>query len=445
MTPCLCGESTAVCSIERRPLPHPHPGERLIDILKDLARPGLALLVCLLAALPARAGQAGDFTAWLAALRQEALSRGVSAAVLDAALGDIQPLPKILELDQRQPEHQDTFLDYLERRVTPERVEQGRKLLHQHRKLLTRLSRRYHIPPSLLVAFWGLETQYGQDLGNYPVPAALATLAFDTRREGFFRAQLLAALDILQAGHVAPAQMTGSWAGAMGQMQFMPSTFQDYAVDADGDGRKDLWRSLPDAFASAAHYLHRLGWRERERWGREVRLPPRFDWRLAHPDTRKSATAWRALGVRQADGKPLPRSALQGAIVLPQGHAGPAFLVYRNFSAILDWNRAVNYALAVGHLSDRLLWGRPLRTGAGADQRGLSRDELLELQRLLSQRGFEPGAVDGVPGAQTKTAIRRFQGQAGLPADGYPSLVLLERLRGEAGSPPAGRPDRPSP
>lgn len=352
-------------------------------------------------------------------------------------------MPKLLELDQSQPEHRETFLDYLERRVTPERVDEGRKLMRQHRKLLARLSRRYHIPPSLLIAFWGLETQYGQSLGNFPVPAALATLAFDTRREGFFRAQLLAALDILQAGHVAPAQMTGSWAGAMGHMQFMPSTFQSDAVDADGDGRKDIWRSLPDAFASAAHYLHRLGWREHERWGREVRLPAHFDWRLADADLKRSTAAWRALGVRQADGKPLPKSALKGAILLPQGHSGPAFLVYRNFSAILDWNRAVNYALAVGHLSDRLLWGRPLRTGAGADPRGLSRGEVLELQQLLMQRGCEPGAADGVPGAQSKAAIRRFQGQVGLPADGYPSLALLERLRGDAAA--SCQPARPGP
>ncbi len=378
------------------------------------------------------------------------MSRGVSETVLDAALGDIELIPKVLDLDQRQPEFLDTFLNYLDRRVTPERVEEGRKLLQEHSQLLADISGRYGIPPSLLVAFWGLETHYGQYLGNYPVPAALATLAFDARRSDFFRAQLLSALDILQAGHIPPAEMTGSWAGAMGHLQFMPSTFQAYAVDADGDGKKDLWHSLPDAFASAANYLHQIGWRERELWGREVRLPPDFDWRLARPDIKKPVTAWRALGVTQADGTPLPQSELKGAILLPQGHTGPAFLAYRNFSAILNWNRSINYALAVGILSDQLLCGTPLQGNEDTDNQRLSRDDVLEIQQQLIQRGFEPGEADGVLGAQTRAAIRNFQDQAALPADGYPSFTLLERLReggreSMASSPSSSPPDEQNP
>ena len=354
-------------------------------------------------------------------------------AILDAALGGVEPIERVLELDRRQPEFVDTFLNYLNRRVTPERVAEGRALLLQHRTLLRDIGKRYDIPPSLLVAFWGLETHYGQFLGNHPVPGALATLAFDNRRAAFFRAQLLDALDILQAGHIAPQDMKGSWAGAMGQVQFMPSTFQAYAVDGDGDGRKDLWGSLPDAFASAANYLHQLGWNSGERWGREVRLPKGFDWSLANPETSQRIRDWRALGVTQADGKPLPRADMKGAILLPQGHAGPAFLVYDNFRVILTWNRSINYALAVGLLSDQLLGLPPLQTGGDADNRRITTQEVQALQEQLQRLGMDPGEADGVLGSRSKAAIRDYQRQAGLPVDGHPSMALLEHLRQATG------------
>jgi len=373
-------------------------------------------------------------------VRQEALGRGVGQAILDAALGNVEPIPKVLELDQRQPEFTDTFLNYLDRRVTNERVAEGRRLLHKHGKLLKRIARQYGIPASVLVAFWGLETHYGKHLGSYAVPAALATLAYDNRRGAFFRAQLLDALDILQGGHIAPETMKGSWAGAMGHVQFMPSTYKAYAVDGDGDGRKDLWRSLPDAFASAANYLNELGWRSGETWGREVRLPKGFDWALAGPDVKKTVAAWRALGVTQADGRPLPRLAtMTGAILLPQGHTGPAFLVYRNFDALLTWNRAIPYALAVGYLSDRLMGLPPLRNGLDADNRPISRQEAQALQEHLLRLGLDPGPADGVLGTRTKTAIRDYQRQTGLPVDGHPSVGLLEHLRQTVAGPGAPR------
>jgi len=393
-----------------------------------------ALLITLATSCQA---QAPDFSAWLEGLRQEATARGVSQGVLDAALGNVQPLPRVLELDRRQPEFTDTFLNYLDRRVTPERVEAGRKLLRTHGPLLNKIARKYGVPPHVLVAFWGLETHYGTVLGSHPVPAALATLAHYPRRAGFFRAQLLDALDILQAGHIEPQAMVGSWAGAMGHLQFMPATFQAHAVDQDGDGRKDLWNSLPDAFASGANYLHALGWKRGDTWGREVRLPVQFDWRQAALGQKKSLAQWPALGVTRADGKSLPRlKKMQGAILLPQGHAGPAFLVYDNFDAILTWNRSVNYALAVGLLADQLVGLPPLRHGLEADNRSIPREDALALQTHLSQLGFYSGPLDGVLGSGTKTAIRAYQHQAGLAADGYPSLTLLEHLR-QAGAVPA--------
>lgn len=388
------------------------------------------LLVSLwLLPLPALALAATDFPGWLRDLRREALSRGVSASVLDAALRDVAPISRVLELDQQQPEFIDSFLIYVDQRVTPAQVRQGQQLMHKHRQWLERVADQYGVPASLLVAFWGMETRFGANQGNLPTPAALATLAYDSRRGEFFREELLQALDILQAGHIEVAAMKGSWAGAMGQIQFMPSTYQRYAVDADGDGRKDIWRSLPDAFASAANYLREIGWQSRAVWGREVRLPDDFDLRMAQPGIRLSVDEWRKLDVRRTNGKPLPRSALQGSLLLPQGHTGPAFLVYGNFDVIMRWNRSVNYALAVAHLSDRLLGLPPLHKPRNADNRRLAREEALWLQQQLAALGLNPGKVDGVFGARTRAALRHYQAQAGLPADGYPSQAVFDGLR----------------
>jgi membrane-bound lytic murein transglycosylase B len=372
-----------------------------------------------------------DFPTWLAAFSRDALARGISQATLDAALGDVQPIPKVLELDRRQPEFLDTFWNYLDARITPRQLKLGKDKLWMHRKLLGQVQRRQGVPAAVLVSLWGMETRYGAFTGGFPIPAALATLAHDGRRADFFRKELLDALRILQDGHIAAVDMKGSWAGAMGQMQFMPSTFLDHAVDADGDGRKDIWRSLPDALESGARYLQRVGWRQDELWGREVRLPADFDHGLATLGNKQPVNRWAALGVTLADGKPLPRSELPGAILLPQGHAGPAFLVYRNFEAIMAWNRSVNYALSVALLADRLRGQPPPMMGRDADNRRMGREDILEMQRLLSGRGFPTGDPDGVPGSRTREAIRAFQNSAGLPVDGHASATLLEHLRQE--------------
>jgi membrane-bound lytic murein transglycosylase B len=397
------------------------------------------LLFCVLAA-PARAEQAEAFGVWLDGIRQEALSRGIAQSTLDKALDMTKPIDRVLELDQRQPEFVDTFWNYIGQRINVERVRKGRDLLNKHQDLLIDIENRHKVPPRFLVAFWALETNFGQNTGGFPVIAALATLAYDTRRADFFRNELMAALEILDAGHIDAAEMKGSWAGAMGQMQFMPSTFRQYAVDADKDGRADLWHSLPDALASAANYLNLIGWQEDEIWGREVKLPKGFDWRLAGLETKKTVKTWAALGVEQADGDPLPLSYSQGSVLLPQGHEGPAFLVYRNFEVIMAWNRSINYALSVALLADRLRGMPGIRYGREADNRRMSRDEAIEMQFRLSRLGFDTGKADGVIGARSRMAVRLFQEASKLPADGYASLTLLERLR-QQNMPPAAAPE----
>ena len=285
------------------------------------------------------------------------------------------------------------------------------------------------MPPRVLLAFWGLESNYGSNMGGFPVIGALATLAYDNRRGELFRSELFDALRMIDQGHAVAERMVGSWAGAMGHVQFLPSTYLRHAVDHDGDGRRDIWNSVPDALASAANYLRAIAWNGGEIWGREVRLPQGFDLSLANLKTRKSVRQWRQLGVRKANGANLPNADVMGAIMLPGGHRGPAFLVYRNFDVILEWNRSLLYALAVGILSDRIAGRAQLVATAPADERPMSRLEVEEIQRLLVSLGYEVGEVDGVVGAQTRAALRSFQQSAQLPPDGYPTPQLLERLR----------------
>ncbi len=385
-------------------------------------------LLLALATLPA-VQASDDFARWLEELKTEAASKGISQATLNAALTDVQPIERVIELDRRQPEFTETFWNYLDKRVTPGRISKGRKLLKQHQALLKRTERQFGVPPRYLVAFWGLETNFGSYLGKFPTVDALITLAFDPRRDSFFRAQALDALRIIDEGHVAADEMKGSWAGAIGQLQFLPSTFLDNALDGDGDGRKDVWRNLSDVFTSGGNYLSNIGWQRGERWGREVRLPANFDWNNARLDFRKPIAFWAGQGVRRADGRPLPAADMSGAIVLPQGHTGPAFLVYENFNVIMKWNRSINYALSVGILADRIKGGGKILHGRDTDNRRLTRHMTQELQQLLNMQGFDAGTPDGIPGYHTRKAVRAYQMQANLPADGYPSLPLLEHLR----------------
>ncbi|MDX9786648.1 MAG: lytic murein transglycosylase [Desulfobacterales bacterium] len=369
------------------------------------------------------------FEDWLEVLRNEAREKGISEATLDAALRHIAPVMRVLELDRRQPEFTQTFWTYLRRSVNDERINRGRALLKTHRDLLDKIHSEYGVPPRYLIAFWGLETNFGNNLGGFRVIDTLATLAFDQRRAYFFRTELLSALQIIEAGHISPNAMTGSWAGAMGHFQFMPSTFVGHAVDYTGNGRKDIWGSLPDAFSSAANYLANMGWRPGETWGREVRLPKDFDLMLATLNIKKPPAEWSSLGVRQTDGTALQETNMEGAIVLPQGHNGPAFLVYDNFRVIMRWNRSINYAISVGHLADRIIGFPQLATGRDAEHKPLSRTEAEEIQQLLNRLGFDAGLEDGLLGPRTRAAIREFQKKLSLPPDGYPAPGLLQRLR----------------
>lgn len=416
---------------------HYFPHRRLLNFLAALCLTtagGIATATAdLAAASPAQEVPPAEFESWLAQLRQDAVKKGISTRTFDHALADFQPIPRVIELDQRQPEFIETFWNYIDRRVENRRVALGRERLQENKRLLKEVQQKYGIPPNLMVAFWGMETNFGATTGDFPVPISLATLAYDNRRSAFFRNELLNALSILDQGHVSIEDMKGSWAGAMGQMQFMPSTFLHYAVDANGDKRKDIWRSLPDAFHSAANYLRQIGWHTDEIWGREVLLPENFDYDAARLDIKKPLREWAASGVRRADGKPLPKANLSGAILLPQGHDGPAFLVYRNFDVIMQWNRSINYALSVAHMADRLNGAPELTLGRNADNRRLTRDQLMEIQQQLDQQGFDPGAIDGIPGSKTRLAIRAFQKAAGLPADGYASASLLEFMQNNPG------------
>jgi lytic murein transglycosylase len=300
-------------------------------------------------------------------------------------------------------------------------------MLLQHEGLLAQVETQYGVPKEILVAFWGLETQYGENKGNFGLPSALMTLAYEGRRAEFFRSQLLDAIRIVDAKHNTVAGMRGSWAGAMGHMQFMPSTLLKYGVDADGDGRFNVWTSLPDAFASAANYLAKTGWRKDEPVAIEVKLPTNFDYSLAQINSRKSVADWVRLGVFNIDDSALP--ALENAaIVLPQGWQGPAFMVFSNFDVIMDWNRSVNYALSVAHLANQFIGDKPIMAGLEAESEALTFNQMWALQGKLNELGFDCGAPDGFPGLKTQVAIRQYQAAKNLPQDGYASPSLYQQL-----------------
>ena len=291
---------------------------------------------------------------WLDEVRAEAGAKGIQQTILDQSLTGIEPIPRIIELDRRQPEFTLTFAQYVERVVPDRRVQKGRQMLAQHRALLDKVGKEIGVQPRFIVALWGIETDFGRLTGGFNVVNALATLAFDGRRSAYFRKELFDALQILDEGHITPEKMTGSWAGAMGQAQFMPSSFVNFAIDYDKDGRRDIWTTQADVFGSAANYLKRVGWKDDQTWGREVRLPAGFDASLAEAKEIKPIGAWQAMGVRNLDGSDLPKRQLPAQIVIPDGPEGRAFMAYDNFRATLRWNRSNYFALAVGLLSDRI-------------------------------------------------------------------------------------------
>ncbi|MDT8998646.1 lytic murein transglycosylase [Paucibacter sp. APW11] len=370
--------------------------------------------------------------AWAQGFRPEARAAGISEAVLDAAFGPLQCLPRVLTLDRSQPEFTRPIWAYLDSAVSAYRIKQGLARLADPaaREALEQASTRYAIPVPLLAAFWGLESDFGRDSGSVPVIDALVTLAVDGRREAMARRELLAALRILQAGDADRARLLGSWAGAMGQTQFMPSSFLSDAQDGDGDGRRDIWTSLPDVMASTANYLSRRGWRPDEPWGQEVLLPAGFDPLRADASLKQSSAAWTAEGLRPADPSGESLAPMREAwVLLPAGSRGPAFLVGHNWQVIRRYNASDSYALAIGLLSERLA-GRSdgVRAAWPRELQPLSRTQIQAMQRALTEQGFAPGAADGVFGPATRAALRAWQQREGLPADGFPSQALLPRL-----------------
>ena len=327
-----------------------HPATRQRRILGGVLVAALAF-----AGAPALADP--GFDAWLEGVRKEARERGLKEATIASALSDISPIGRVVELDRRQPEFKLTLDEYLSRVVSKARIEKGRARLAEHRGILREVSAKYRVQPRFIVALWGIETDFGRFLGGFPVIQALASLAYDGRRSAYFRKELFNALTIVDQGHIAAKAMMGSWAGAMGQNQFMPSSFLRFAVDYDGDGRRDIWGTHADIFASSANYLSRVGWRGDQTWGRRVRLPGNFDKALVGLKIRKGLNDWQALGVRRPDGSDLPRRNLRSSILLPGGVNGPPYVVYDNFRAILRWNRSNLFATAVGSLADRIAGG----------------------------------------------------------------------------------------
>ncbi len=372
------------------------------------------------------------FGRWVAEFSTRARAAGIDEATLHSAFDKVRFVPSAIASDRAQPEFTRAVWDYLDSAVSPQRIARGEAKLQQLRSAanvdLDAIAARYGVPAEVLVAIWGLESSYGSFMGDIPTIDALATLGFEGRREEWARGQLLAALKILQNRDIDRAQMVGSWAGAMGQTQFLPSAFLAYAVDADGDGRRDIWGSVPDVMASTANFLARSGWQTGQPWGLEVRLPTSFDYARADADVRQPSAQWALEGVQALDGAPMP-ALLESSILLPAGARGPAFLVGPNFRTILRYNNATSYALAVNLLAQRLAGGSVVQALWPRDLQPLSRSQLLALQRALNARGFECGAPDGMMGPATQRGVRQYQRSLGLAADGYPTLDLLQRLQ----------------
>jgi membrane-bound lytic murein transglycosylase B len=394
------------------------------NYMRPLTGTVLAVWMGLLATIPAQA----DFEQCKARLKATALAQGIDGSTVDHVLDAVQYNAKVIELDQRQPEFTRSFGNYYQLRVTPTRVALGRILLASHRELLQRVQQQTGVPPHYLVAFWGLETNFGNIFGDMAVPDSLTTLACDPRRSEFFTAELMAALKIIEAGDIEAEKMQGSWAGAMGHVQFMPSAYLNYAVDGDGDGRRDLWGSIPDAMFSAGNFLQHLGWQPGIRWGREVLLPENFDFALANTGKAKPLSDWRVLGLTDVFGQPLAVSDIATRLLIPSGHKGPAFVTYQNFDVIMGWNRSEYYALSVGRLADRIAGAGKLRnTPPDADLK-LSNELVLQLQQNLNALGYDAGEPDGVPGPKTRSAISHYQQSKGVIADGYLDTAILEAI-----------------
>ncbi|GAA6208897.1 lytic murein transglycosylase [Cognatishimia sp. WU-CL00825] len=369
------------------------------------------------------------FQSWIRAFKNRAARQGISRPVLDRAFRGVRYNADVVRRDRNQSEFTKTLWAYLDSAASDTRVKNGKAALRKHKRKLDAIERKYGVDKEVVVAVWGLESAYGTFRGDVPVIEALATLAFDGRRGKFFEAQLLAALKILQSGDTSPRHMTGSWAGAMGHTQFIPTSYLSFAVDFTGDGKRDIWSDDPsDALASTAAYLKRSGWQSGVPWGVEVTLPRGFNYSLANRKIKKQPSAWAALGVRGLGGKSVKNYG-PASLLLPAGHQGAAFLIFRNFDAIERYNTADAYVIGVGHLSDRIKGGAPIKARWPREDRALTFGERKELQRRLTAAGFDTVKIDGKIGPLTIDAVRNYQRSIGMEPDGYASLAILKKLR----------------
>ena len=369
------------------------------------------------------------FQRWIDGFRSRARAAGIRDSVFNAAFQGVRYNAGVIKRDRNQSEFTKQIWEYLDSAASDTRVRNGRDALRRHRSVLAEIEQRYGVEAEVVTAVWGLESAYGAFRGSEPLIESVATLAFDGRRGKFFESQLIAALKIIQSGDVAPRRMTGSWAGAMGHTQFIPTSYLSYAVDFRGDGKRDIWSDDPtDALASTAAYLKRFGWTKGQPWGVEVRLPRGFDYSLTGERVKKSPAEWAAMGVRDMSGGRVPNHG-QASILLPAGSQGVAFMIFKNFHVIERYNTADAYVIGVGHLSDRIAGAGPLKTNWPRNDRNLAFAEKKEMQRRLTAKGFSTSGVDGIIGPNTIQAIRNYQRSIGLVPDGYASYDILKRLR----------------
>jgi membrane-bound lytic murein transglycosylase B len=395
------------------------------SLFRRLAALAIAGALSLGAIAPALANSA-DFVRGLWPLAE---ARGVSRSAFEAAFAGYNYMPKIMELTRKQPEFSQTVQQYVDRRVTNAQAAKGQAMRGEWAQTLGGAQQRWGVQPEIVLAIWGMETNFGGFMGGENTIHALATLTEGGYRADFFRGELLTALRIVSDGHVSPGNMVGSWAGAMGHTQFMPSSFMAYAVDYNGDGRKDIWNSVQDALGSTANYLNNFKWRPGETWGYEVKLPNGFDFARARQMERAPLSQWQAMGIQRVSGKPFPRASDVGRLYMPAGAAGPTFLLLPNFDVIKRYNNSDSYALAVGHLADRIIGGGGFATPWPAGDYALTKAQKAELQTLLGRAGFDVGSPDGVIGPKTRAAVLAYQTRMGLPADGYISGRLLDTLK----------------
>ena len=368
------------------------------------------------------------FSTWLAGFKKEAAAEGISPRTINAALGGMTLNRKVIARDRRQGFFAQTFLSFQGKLATKNRVLSSRRKIKQRKAVFDRATRQYGVPASVITGFWALESDFGAGMGNFPIMPALVTLAYDCRRGEMFQDELKAALQIIDRGDMRPSQMIGSWAGEIGQTQFLPTRYLDYAIDFDGSGKIDLFRNDADVIGSTANYMKNLGWRAGEPWLEEVRVTGELPWKEADLAIKHPRSQWTAWGVKRINGRPLPKDNMQASLLLPMGRNGPAFLAYQNFDIYLEWNQSLNYATTAAYLATRIDGAPPMSRGRG-NIPVLKAGQNKELQRLLVRRGYDVGKIDGLIGAKTRAAVKDMQLKLGMPADSYPTPRLLAALR----------------